>query len=360
MKKLFYLINAKVLFLLMLMTALFTSCSEQDSKSSGNGGIDVSSYYLVDVSPTALHERITVQFNRVSGIGAEDTDACLPYYDIKIGTDDNINNALDLGTVEPNDSLLVRFAVKKSQSEADSTEGFPFFYYADLQDNIEYTIWIRSNFSKCGYGQSNFISVKSTPVPLPSQVENVKVEQGDKHLRISWTKKQGELYAVHVDDCPSKAGQYSKWTPAFSLNSDHYIITLANNTDLYDGTNHSVCIVAHNANGFLDADSVSTWKVFGTDILSTAEEKALMQGKTAIQAPEKPVIESSSVQGKNKRAEFTFNTVSVGDASVSDYQAGYSIDGQNYTWIESSIPFTQDIASSIISGLENNITYYII
>ena len=112
MKKLFYLINAKVLFLLMLMTVLFTACSEQDSKSSGNSGIEVSSYYPVDVSPTALHERITVQFNRVSGIGAEDTDACLPYYDIKIGTDDNINNALDLGTVEPNDSLLVRFADK--------------------------------------------------------------------------------------------------------------------------------------------------------------------------------------------------------------------------------------------------------
>ena len=70
MKKLFYLINAKVLFLLMLMTALFTACSEQDSKSSSNSGIDVSSYYPVDVSPTALHERITVQFNRVSGIGA--------------------------------------------------------------------------------------------------------------------------------------------------------------------------------------------------------------------------------------------------------------------------------------------------
>lgn len=32
MKKLFYLINAKVLFLLMLMTVLFTACSEQDSK----------------------------------------------------------------------------------------------------------------------------------------------------------------------------------------------------------------------------------------------------------------------------------------------------------------------------------------
>lgn len=359
MKKHFSLANVKILFLLIMMTVLLAACSEQDSKSSGNGGLDVSSYYPLDVSPTALHERITVQFNRVSGIGAEETDACLPYYDVKIGTDDNINNALDLGTVEPNDSLLVRFAVKKSQSEADSAEGFPFFYYADLQDNVEYTIWIRSNFSRCGYGQSNYTSVKSTPIPLPSQIENVQVQQGDKHLRISWTKKQGELYAVHIDDCPSKAGQYNKWTPAFSLNSDHYIIELANNTDLYEGSNHTVCIVSHNANGFLDADSVSTWKVFGKDIFSSAEDKALMQGKAAVQAPAKPVIESSSMHGKNKRAEFSFNTVSFGDASVSDYQAGYSLDGTNYTWIDSSIPFTQDRASSIISGLENDMTYYI-
>lgn len=301
MKKHFSLVNVKILFLLMMMTALLAACSEQDSKSSGNGGIDVSSYYPLDVSPAALHERITVQFNRVSGIGAEETDACLPYYDVKIGKDDNINNALDLGTVEPNDSLLVRFAVKKSQSEADSAEGFPFFYYADLQDNVEYTIWIRSNFSRCGYGQSNYTSVKSTPIPLPSQIENIQVQQGDKHLRISWTKKQGELYAVHIDDCPSKAGQYNKWTPAFSLNSDHYIIELANNTDLYEGSNHTVCIVSHNANGFLDADSVSTWKVFGKDIFSSAEDKALMQGKAAVQAPAKPVIESSSMHGKNKQ-----------------------------------------------------------
>lgn len=359
MQKFFSFTNVKLLFMLMLITALFTACSEQDSNSSGNGGIDVSSYYPVNVSPTALHERITVQFERISGIGAENTDACLPYYDVKIGTDDNINNAADLGTVEPNDSLLVRFAVKKSQSDSDSTEGFPFFYYADLQDNTEYTIWIRSNFSKCGYGQSNYTSVKSTPVPYPSQLENVQVEQGDKHIRISWTKKQGELYSVHIDDCPSKEGQYSKWTPALSINNDHYIIELANNTDLYDGSNHTVCIVSHNANGFLDADNVSTWKVFGKDILSTEEEKSLLKGKEAVSVPAKPVIESSSMQGKNKRAEFSFNTVSVGDASVSDYQAGYSLDGENYTWVNSSIPFNYDTVSTVVSSLENDKTYYI-
>lgn len=358
MRRIFYLNKAKVLFVFVLMFALFTTaCSEQDGKSNNDGGLNVSQYYPLDVSPTALHERITVQFNRVSGIGAEDADACFPYYDVKIGTDDNINNALDLGIVEPNDSLLVRFAVKKSQSESDNTEGFPFFYYADLQDNKEYTIWIRSNFSKCGYGQSDYTYVKSTPIPYPSQIENVKVEQGDKHIRISWTKKQGELYAVHVDDCPSKAGQYNKWTPSSSLNSDHYTITLANNSDLYDGSNHTVCIVSHNANGFLDADNNSTWKVIGKDILSLPEEKALMQGKASTNAPEKPVI--NDMQGKNKRAEFTFDTVSVGNTSVSEYQAGYSLDGVNYTWLDSSIPFTQDKASSIISGLENNQQYYI-
>ena len=97
MKKLFYFINAKLLFMLMLITVLLAACSEQDSKSNGDNGLNVSSYYPLDISPTALHERITVQFNRVSGIGAEDTDACLPYYDIKIGTDDNINNALHYG-----------------------------------------------------------------------------------------------------------------------------------------------------------------------------------------------------------------------------------------------------------------------
>ena len=226
MKKIFYFINAKLLFMLMLITVLSAACSEQDSKSNGDSGLNVSSYYPFDISPTALHERITVQFNRVSGIGAENSDACLPYYDVKIGLGDDINTASDLGTVEPNDSLLIRFAVKKTESESDSTEGFPFFYYSELSDNTEYTIWIRSNFSKCGYGQSNWTYVKATPIPYPSQLENIKVEQGDNHLRLSWDKKAGEIYSVHVDDCPSKEGQYSKWTPALSINNNHYFFSI--------------------------------------------------------------------------------------------------------------------------------------
>lgn len=156
MKKLFYFINAKLLFMLMLITVLLAACSEQDSKSNGDNGLNVSSYYPLDISPTALHERITVQFNRVSGIGAENSDACLPYYDVKIGLSDDINTAYDLGTVEPNDSLLIRFAVKKTESASDSTEGFPFFYYTELSDNTEYTIWIRSNFSANPYTKTLF------------------------------------------------------------------------------------------------------------------------------------------------------------------------------------------------------------
>ena len=357
MKKLFYFINAKLLFMLMLITVLLAACSEQDSKSNGDNGLNVSSYYPLDISPTALHERITVQFNRVSGIGAENSDACLPYYDIKIGLGDDINTAYDLGTVEPNDSLLIRFAVKKTESASDSTEGFPFFYYTELSDNTEYTIWIRSNFSKCGYGQSNWTYVKATPIPYPSQLENVKVEQGDNHLRLSWDKKAGEIYSVHVDDCPSKEGQYSKWTPALSINNNHYIIELANNSELYDGSDHSICIVSYNANGFLDADNKSTWKVFGKDIFTTVEEKSLLQGKPATTAPEKPVIEN--MQGKNKRAEFSFNTAPAGSAAVSVYQAGYSTDNANYTWLETAVPFNYDTANTVVSSLENGKLYYI-
>ncbi len=258
--KLFY--KPKV-FILLFISLFILSCSSENTEST----INVSSYYPVDVSPTALHEQIIVQFTKVSGIGAADTSACLPVYQLKIGTNSDVNSAVDLGVISPNDSLLVRFSIKKSESTEDASYGFPFFYYPELTDNQEYTIWLRSDFTQCGYGYSNWTSAKSSPVPLPTQLENVQVEQGDNHLRISWTKKQGELYAVHLNDCPSKAGQYTKWTPALSLNSNHYIVELENNDTVYDSSNgKSICIVSHNANGFLDANGSSTWKVFGVDL----------------------------------------------------------------------------------------------
>ena len=350
--KLFY--KPKV-FILLFISLFILSCSSENTEST----INVSSYYPVDVSPTALHEQIIVQFTKVSGIGAADTSACLPVYQLKIGTNSDVNSAVDLGVISPNDSLLVRFSIKKSESAEDASYGFPFFYYPELTDNQEYTIWLRSDFTQCGYGYSNWTSAKSSPVPLPTQLENVQVEQGDNHLRISWTKKQGELYAVHLNDCPSKAGQYTKWTPALSLNSDHYIVELENNDTVYDSSNgKSICIVSHNANGFLDANGSSTWKVFGIDLYNQTEEKAKLQGKAATLNPEKPVINIESVKGKNKRAEFTFNTVSTGESAVSNYQAGYSLDGSNFSnWVD--IPFTQDVANAIISGLENDKLYYI-
>ena len=162
---------------------------------------------------------------------------------------------------------------------------------------------------------------------------------------------------MHVDDCPKRAGQYSKWTPSLSLNSDHYIISLENNSDLYDNTSHSICIAAHNANGILDTAGNSTWKVFGVDIYTSENEKQLLQGKASTNQPAKPVI--NNPEGKNKRAEFTFNVVSVGSASVSEYQAGYStsIEGP-YTYGE-NIVFTQDTVSSVIPELDNDKLYYI-
>lgn len=346
----------KRFFSILLVLVFIYSCS---SESSSNSGINVSSYYPVDISPTALNEQIIVQFTKVSGIGAADTSACSPVYHVKIGKDNNVNTAVDLGVVNPNDSLLVRFAVKKSESAEDATQGYPFFYYNELTNNQQYTIWLRSDFSQCGYGVSNWTSVTSSPVPLPKQVENINVEQGDKHLRISWTKKQGELYSVHINDCPSKAGQYTKWTPALSLNSDHYIVELEDNGVVYDSSSgKSICIASHNSNGFIDESGVSTWKVFGVDIYNQTDEKTKLQGVAATAAPAKPVINPASVQGKNKRAEFSFNTVSTGSSAVSNYQAGYSLDGINFSnWVD--IPFNQDITNGLISGLENNQVYYI-
>lgn len=79
--------------MLFIMLALFTVCSSSSNNDGDNGGgINVSSYYPVDVSPTALHESINIQFNRVSGIGAEGTDACLPYYNLKRGKETALGN----------------------------------------------------------------------------------------------------------------------------------------------------------------------------------------------------------------------------------------------------------------------------
>lgn len=131
--KLFY--KPKV-FILLFISLFILSCSSENTEST----INVSSYYPVDVSPTALHEQIIVQFTKVSGIGAADTSACLPVYQLKIGTNSDVNSAVDLGVISPNDSLLVRFSIKKSESAEDASYGFPFFYYPELTDNQEYTI----------------------------------------------------------------------------------------------------------------------------------------------------------------------------------------------------------------------------
>lgn len=57
----------KRFFSILLVLVFIYSCS---SESSSNSGINVSSYYPVDISPTALNEQIIVQFTKVSGIGA--------------------------------------------------------------------------------------------------------------------------------------------------------------------------------------------------------------------------------------------------------------------------------------------------
>ena len=87
------------------------------------GGKDVESMTEQEIKSASVVAPIKVTEENIKGVNG----IVVTYYDVKIGLGDDINTAYDLGTVEPNDSLLVRFAVKKSQSEADSTEGFPFF-----------------------------------------------------------------------------------------------------------------------------------------------------------------------------------------------------------------------------------------
>lgn len=111
------MINKLVVFyktyvFILLVSVFIVSCSSENSSNSSS--LNVSAYYPSDVSPTALHEQIIVQFTKVSGIGATDTSACLPTYQLKIGQNDNVDSAVDLGVITPNDSLLVRFAIKKS------------------------------------------------------------------------------------------------------------------------------------------------------------------------------------------------------------------------------------------------------
>lgn len=107
----------------------------------------------------------------------------------------------------------------------------------------------------------------------------------------------------------------------------------------------------------LAACSEQDSKSNGDNGLNVSSYYPLDKGKPATAAPEKPVIEN--MQGKNKRAEFSFNTAPAGSAAVSVYQAGYSTDNANYTWLETAVPFNYDTANTVVSSLENGKLYYI-
>ncbi len=340
------LLKIKALLLSMLLISVLGCSSEDSSSSSGSEGINIAEYYPRDISPTAKHESIVLQFHKVAGIGSTGDKKCFPSYDVKINTKDDVNSAVSLGSVPSSGSLLIRFYINKTKINDGNTVELE---YKDLKDNQKYFIFLRSNYSKCGYGQSDWNSITATPVPFPTKAENIKVESGDKHLTISWTKKPGELYAVHVNDCPSKPPMYNKWTPKDPKDTDHLIIELDNNdTDYGNKNENKICIVTTNANGIMDGQGKSTWQVLGEDVL----QNTTLKGTAATTAPAKPVI--GKMEGKNRRAEFLFNPQVTGASSVSTYEYATSKDGYA-TWTK--IIFNQKESKVIIPELENGKSY---
>ena len=345
MQKVFFSMKSYAV-LLFLFAVTITGCSEQDINNQQDMGINVSNFTPIDVTPTAKHESIAIQYNKVAGIGGAGNDKCFPTYDVKISTENNVEKAEYLGNIPSSKSLLIRFYINKTKTNIENANVLE---YKKLQDNQLYYIFIRSNYTNCGFGTSNWVSVSATPIPLPTKAENVKVIQGDKHLTITWDKKAGELYAVHINDCPSKPMQYNKWKPKNELNTDHYIVELEDNTKNYA---EKICIVTTNANGFIDSNNKSTWQVLGKDIL--VKEKASLQGKAATKDPIKPVI--SEINGKNRRVELSFTTNVEGENSTSLYE--YASSKDNFAkW--NKVIFNQKTANIIIPELENNKTYQV-
>lgn len=186
MQKVFFSMKSYAV-LLFLFAVTITGCSEQDINNQQDMGINVSNFTPIDVTPTAKHESIAIQYNKVAGIGGAGNDKCFPTYDVKISTENNVEKAEYLGNIPSSKSLLIRFYINKTKT---NTENANVLEYKKLQDYQLYYIFIRFNYTNCGFGTSNWVSVSATPITLSTKAENVKIIQGDKHLTITWDKKK--------------------------------------------------------------------------------------------------------------------------------------------------------------------------
>ena len=100
---------------LFLLNIVFLGCSSEDNAPSG---IVINGPKTIEI--TAKHEEFTVQFSKISGIGAAD-NPILPYFEFFINKVDNIDTAENIGKVQQlNDgSGLMRLFIKPAKTEAD-------------------------------------------------------------------------------------------------------------------------------------------------------------------------------------------------------------------------------------------------
>jgi hypothetical protein len=333
-----------VLFLTALLFCV-TACSSSDDndgpnypkQAPNNMGLEAKSSYLL------------VQFSRVAGIGGEGSQNN-PSYEVSIGTKEDGSDKELLGTVPAVSSNLVRFEIVKSGTASDTV-----FVYSALQDGFQYWIFVRTNFGS--YGFSDYAKLSAVAIPMPSPIEDAKVEVGDKRIVVSWTAKPYEEYSVHGDDCPRNNSTHlvpGFWGLKNIVSGDNYVFTLDNNT-----ASHKFCIASTNVNGN------GEWYIFGDTTTSNITYDQYY-GQAATVAPAAPVVKV--LKNADKRVDISFTVVLTGTGSVSEYEYGYKESGSS-TWSWGNILITSvtgynatdgtGTANASVVGLENDKTYEI-
>lgn len=300
MKKKLLFYTSRFLTAMFLAVFLYSCSSENDIES---GAIDVSLYYPSDISPTALHEQIIVQFSKVAGIGAENSKT-FPYFEFYINTKEDIKSADYIDKVQQIDDGTggIRMFIKpvKTALDGDNTViTYP------LKDEVEYYVWVWACFD--GYGFSGYTMTKATPVPYPSKLtaNDVEVYGGDKtiFIKIKNKKKFDEYGILADDDC--KSSKLQRFTPKYNTANDNFLISSLNNNQAYP-----VCIRAQNINTDTSNPETISWLNLG-DITP----------KKANHEPNAPQI--SIINEGHKRVTIGLQGEFHGDYAVSEYEVEY-------------------------------------
>jgi hypothetical protein len=335
----FYRSAALLLTALMLSVFVFTGCSSSDDDAQ------ISLPAPNNMALTPKSGSLLVQFSRIDGIGTEGSQNG-PNYEVSIGTNEDGSDKELLGEVLAVSSNLVRFHIVRFPTGAESGK---VFYYPQLEDGQQYWIFVRTNFASSGYGYSPYAKLSAVPIPMPTPVDNVSIDFGDKRIVIKWDAKEYEEYGINVGDCPrNNAGHLA---PGFwgitgaIVSGDNYVHTLTDNVATY-----TFCLAATNVNGN------GEWYIFGDTTVSPIVYTPYT-GQAATFAPDEPEV--TIVKNANKRVDISFPAVLTGAKSVSAYEYAYQEQGGTWSNWEGILisSLTGNIASAYVSNLLNNRIY---